>query len=857
MADHRDVAATLNALAGLYRKQGRYADAEKFHDRALAIREKALGPDHPDVAETLSDLALVFATQGRFGEAEPPNRRALAIRQRALGADHPLVATSLNNLALLYYRQGRYAEAEPLYARALAISRKTFGPDHADVAVTLDNLAGLYFAQGRYGEAERRRKRALAIRETSLGPDHPDVARTLSNLALLYQTQGRYGEVEPLFDRALAIREAALAPDHPDVGETLNNLALHYAAQGRYGAAERRYKRALVIREQALGPGHPRVGILLSNLASLLTRQARHDEAEQLHERALAIREAAHGPDHPNVAVSLNNLAALYNQADRYGEAEPLLRRALTIWQRAFGADHPDVATALNNLALLHAAEGRPDVAEPQFKRALAIRERTLGPDHPRVATSLNNLAATYDDQGRFGEALPLHQRALAIREAALGPDHTDVAVSLDNLAVAYRAQGRLEPALAHVRRASAIHRARSARTGGAYSRGATSEQRAVRHVFLRHLLMTLKATDPAARDAPASDALVGEGFEAGQLANATGVGAAVARMAARFAAGDDTLANVIRRRQDAAARWRQLDAALVRAASQPPDARDTAGEAAMRRELAVLDERISGFDATLATHFPRFAELSSPQPVPLAEAQALLAADEALLTYLVWDDVGFVFALRHDRALVRQIDIGAAELEDAVAALRRGLDPSDVRSLDELPPFDTTGAFELYERLFAPAEPLLAGARHIFVVPDGALQSLPLGVLVTRESSGAFTDFTGYRHAAWLARKYAMTTLPAVSSLRALRTFARRARASQPFLGVGDPQLRGATGSGRGVAMASLFTARGIADVASVRRLASLPDTADELRTAHVGAHARRRRRRADPRLRCDRDAP
>ena len=41
---------SLNNLARLYDDQGRYAEAEPLYKRALAIREKALGPDHPDVA---------------------------------------------------------------------------------------------------------------------------------------------------------------------------------------------------------------------------------------------------------------------------------------------------------------------------------------------------------------------------------------------------------------------------------------------------------------------------------------------------------------------------------------------------------------------------------------------------------------------------------------------------------------------------------------------------------------------------------------------------------------------------------------------------------------------------------------
>jgi CHAT domain-containing protein len=69
------------------------------------------------------------------------------------------------------------------------------------------------------------------------------------------------------------------------------------------------------------------------------------------------------------------------------------------------------------------------------------------------------------------------------------------------------------------------------------------------------------------------------------------------------------------------------------------------------------------------------------------------------------------------------------------------------------------------------------------------------------------------------------------VSSLKALRTTARRARASRPFLGIGDPRLTGETGADRGATLATLFTTRGIADADAVRQLASLPDSYGELK--------------------------
>ncbi|MEM8546026.1 MAG: tetratricopeptide repeat protein, partial [Cyanobacteria bacterium P01_H01_bin.119] len=76
--------------------------------------------DSPDLAQSLDCLARIYEKQGRYREALPLYRKALKIREQQLGTDHRDVATSLNNLAGLYKAQGRYGEAEPLYQRSLA-----------------------------------------------------------------------------------------------------------------------------------------------------------------------------------------------------------------------------------------------------------------------------------------------------------------------------------------------------------------------------------------------------------------------------------------------------------------------------------------------------------------------------------------------------------------------------------------------------------------------------------------------------------------------------------------------------------------------------------------------------------------
>jgi hypothetical protein len=46
--------------------QGDFAGARPLYERALAIREKTLGPEHYDTAESLNALAVVLSNEGDF-----------------------------------------------------------------------------------------------------------------------------------------------------------------------------------------------------------------------------------------------------------------------------------------------------------------------------------------------------------------------------------------------------------------------------------------------------------------------------------------------------------------------------------------------------------------------------------------------------------------------------------------------------------------------------------------------------------------------------------------------------------------------------------------------------------------------
>ena len=73
---------SLNNLAALYQLLGRYEAAEPLYERALAIKEKALGREHPLVAQSLENYAILLRATGRNWDAANMEGRAKAIRAK-------------------------------------------------------------------------------------------------------------------------------------------------------------------------------------------------------------------------------------------------------------------------------------------------------------------------------------------------------------------------------------------------------------------------------------------------------------------------------------------------------------------------------------------------------------------------------------------------------------------------------------------------------------------------------------------------------------------------------------------------------------------------------------------------------
>jgi tetratricopeptide (TPR) repeat protein len=349
----------LTALAGLYKGQGKYVEAESLYMECLDVMRAALGEDHPHTLSSMNNLAMIYKSQGKYVEAESLYVKCLDVMRSALGENHPDTLTSMNNLAMLYYSQGKYVEAESLCVECLEMSRSSLGENHPDILTSMNNLAMIYRSQGKYVEAESLCVKCLDVMRSILGENHPITLTSMSNLAMIYRSQGKYVEAESLYVKCLDVMRAALGEDHPDTLSSMSNLAMLYDSQGKYVEAESLCVECLEMRTAALGENHPDILISMNNLATIYRSQGKYVEAESLCVECLDVMRSILGENHPITLTSMSNLAMLYYSQGKYDDAESLLAKCLKMRTSALGENHPDTLESMNGLARLRKLLGK------------------------------------------------------------------------------------------------------------------------------------------------------------------------------------------------------------------------------------------------------------------------------------------------------------------------------------------------------------------------------------------------------------------------------------------------------------------------------------------------------------------
>jgi hypothetical protein len=314
--------------------------------------------------------------------------------------------------------------------------------------------------------------------------------------------------------------------------------------------------------------------------------------------------------------------------------------------------------------------------------------------------------------------------------------------------------------------------------------------------------------------------------YDALQRSASSVAGKAVSLLAARFAAGSNELAQLVRKDQDFTAKAERLNNNIIAAVSKPPTERKAAVEGQIRKRIEELKLQRDKLRNVFNQRFPDYVALSKPQPLSLQETQALLGDDEALIAVDL--DQSYAWIVTKNRAEWRQLSIKAEDISKAVAILRVALDPEFSR------PFDHGAAYQLYQQVLGPIREIISEKTRLSFVLNGALTGVPPQVLITSDPGGK--DLASVD---WLVRKYAITVLPSVASLKILRSSTKNTVTSvKPFVGFGDPIFDRSAQTGTRRKVASLnrsltaFYRGAMADTKTLgEALPALPVTAEELR--------------------------
>ncbi len=308
--------------------EGRYQEADANARAVLATAEKEHGPESLESALALEMLLEVYfyGNYVRDPEAEQAGLRAVALKEKILGPNHSEVAVTLRLLGDLFEVRADYERARAYFERAVAIHEKS--PDQlGQQANALKALGTLLTKSGEFAAARVAFERALAIREKNFPPETLNTAVLLSDYGVFLREAGNLDASRDAFLRAESIFAKKMGPGHIINAECLTEYGALLNKMGRPAEAKDVLEHALAIEEKAYRPTQVDLAFVLTHLAAASTALGEYDRARPLYERALAIAEPVYGPDHPEVARILGGYAALLAKMnDRAGALAAALR---------------------------------------------------------------------------------------------------------------------------------------------------------------------------------------------------------------------------------------------------------------------------------------------------------------------------------------------------------------------------------------------------------------------------------------------------------------------------------------------------------------------------------------------------
>jgi len=538
-------------------------------------------------------------------------------------------------------------------------------------------------------------------------------------------------------------------------------------------------------------PGAPTRAFVLMNQALAHSSQKRFVTADGLFDRAQQLLESEES-DHPNAERDQALLTA-YRAQDQLNRS--ILEGARSFVEQAaqgldegataqFSLGPTNIGQGFDELLIQTGGDSQIGIIEQASNRHTLAHVRLLQGQTDAAATAINEAldlirlvpraAAAY--RPRFlsqralvrleqGNADGAREDAAAAAEgfAALLPDTPLEARARLREGRALIALGRDDEALAAFERGFAV-----------YEENPVVVEYASLWPFFQ-LSMNIVREDPS-REREMADRI----FRAAQLIRQSITAQTVSGAAALLGEGDDAKARAVRAWRDANERFATLKALQVLQLRDPLSQADQARSLATAVAEAQADvERLRAERDRIAPEY----QSAIASPVGLTEVQEVLGEGEALVQVLVGTPRSFLLIIDRDGVSYGALPVTDRQVAVLVGLLRRGIEPDRE---GRVPVFRADVAANLFNLLFPGFRDRLLSYDRLIFATSGALQSLPLELLVAGDPGSAWQggDYTGVP---WLGASKTLSYVPSPRNLVDIRARAGESDASRVVASYAD----------------------------------------------------------------------
>src|SRR6266540_3487785 len=608
------------------------------------------------------------------------------------------------------------------------------------------------------GTLEQRRKGIEKYQEAlelyRRAGDRGGEAETLHNIGLVYSSFGETRKALEKYNEALPIRRAA--GDRIGEAYALNSIGTLYWSLGETGKALEKLNEALPI-YQLMGDRGGEAATL-NNIGLVYRSLGEMQKALEKYNEALLIRRAT--GERRGEAATLHNLGVVYRALGETQKALEKYNEALLIFQSV--GDRNGEASTLTSIGEVYQLTGETGKELEKLNEALPIR-RAVG-DRRGEAQTLNSIGAVYRSLGETGKALEIYNEALPLFQ--LIGERTGEAVALLGIARVEQQRGNLTQARQTSEQAVSMIESLRVDIAGQALRTSFFALRQEFYQFYIDVLMRMHSQNPAA----AFDSLA---LETSERARARSLLELLTESRADLRQGVD--GSLLERERS----LRQLLQAKAAAQFALLNRKHTPAQAeAFAKEIDSITTEHEELRAQIRERSPRYAALTQPQPLGLAEIQRqVLDPDTLLLEYSLGDDVSYLFVVSQTSITSHRLP-KRAEIEASTRRVRELLtapqpQPGDTQAkyrarLKEAGEGYWAQAAELSRMLLGPVASQL-GKKRLAIVADGALQYIPFAALPA-PSSGNDGGRNSGAEPQPLFVEHEIVSLPSASTLATLR---------------------------------------------------------------------------------------